>query len=129
MKKRLTLILGFLYLTYASVAAAQQGQTPRIQNPIRAQSISAFIADVLNAIVQIGIPICILAIIWVGFRYVKAQGKPDELKEVHAAFLYTVIGIAIFIGASIIAGVIQGTICDIGFTNLCGNSNTGTFRR
>jgi hypothetical protein len=107
-----------LYMFCPTLFAGAQ-QKYQLENPIRANDVPKFIADVLAAVVQIGIPICILAIIYVGFRYVKAQGKPEELKEVHAAFLYTVVGIAIFIGATVIAGIIQGTICDIGFTNLC----------
>jgi hypothetical protein len=55
-----------------------------------------------------------LAIIYCGFLFVKAIGKPEEIKKAKDALLYTVIGAAILLGAWTIAQLISDTIIEIG---------------
>ena len=50
------------------------------------------------------------AFIWAGFLYVKAQGNPGELDKAKTVFIDTCIGVAILLGAKIIASIIVGTI-------------------
>ena len=85
-----------------------------IQNPLRVNSIAEFISALLRAVIAIGIPIAILFIVLAGFKFIAAQGSPDKLSEARTNFLYVVIGIAIFIGASALAELIMATIRQIG---------------
>jgi hypothetical protein len=62
----------------------------------------------------IGVPILVLAIIYAGFLYVKAQGNPGELEVAHRTLLYTVIGGALLLGSFVIAEAIRATVADIG---------------
>ena len=87
-----------------------------IHNPLGPkgpQTINAFIQLVLIGVIKIGFPVIALAIIYCGFLFVKAQGKPEEIKKAKDALLYTVIGAALLLGAWAIAQLIANTITQI----------------
>ncbi len=82
-----------------------------IENPLKGlNSIPNFVAIILGYVVRIGGVIAIFAFIYVGYLFVKARGNPGELKTAREAFINTVIGVAILLGAQIIASIIVGTI-------------------
>ena len=82
-----------------------------LSNPLGSvASIQELIVKILNLVVQIGLPVIVLMIIYSGFKYVMARGNESEIKEAHKAILWTVIGAAIILGASVIAHAIQGTV-------------------
>ncbi len=83
---------------------------PPIENPIAANDFKQFLAIVLNIIIQIGTPIVIIAIIFVGFKFVMAQGNESKLKEAKSAFFWVVIGAAIVIGCNVIVAIIESTV-------------------
>lgn len=85
-----------------------------VQNPLKAKSISEFVEQILQAVVIIGIPIAILFIVFAGFKFVLAQGNPDALKLARKNLINTIIGIAIFLGAWLIAQVIYNTVKALG---------------
>lgn len=60
----------------------------------------------------------VLFIVYAGFKFVLARGKPEELKKARDNFLWTIIGIAIFLGAWLLASVIKNTVNQLG-----GNQN------
>ena len=80
-------------------------------NPLKnIDSLPDLLKVVLNAIVELGTIVLILAFVWVGFSFVKAQGKPEELTKARSAFVWTIIGGAILLGAASIAAVIESTV-------------------
>ncbi len=81
-----------------------------IINPLEFNCVSELIFAVVDAVAQIGFYIVILFIIYSGFLFVKARGNPEELKKAKQTFLWTVIGAAILLGASLLANVIDGTL-------------------
>jgi hypothetical protein len=90
----------------------------RLVNPLGVDSICALIGVLLNAAIVIGIPIAVLFIVYAGFKFVLARGNPSQLTEARSNMLYTVIGIAIFVGASLIAKVIIATVEQLGVTGV-----------
>ena len=78
------------------------------------QNLSDFIKVIIEIVLVVGVPILVLAIIYAGFLYVKAQGNPGELEVAHRALLYTVIGGVLLLGAFVIANAIGQTVHDIG---------------
>ena len=56
----------------------------------------------------------ICAFIWVGFLYIKAQGNPSEITKAHNAFFGVCVGVAVLLGAQLIASIIVGTINSLG---------------
>ncbi len=93
-------------------------QFSKLKNPLGDSSgvgsLTDFIARILNIVVMVGIPILVLAFMWVGFSYVKAQGNPAKISENHKALLAVIIGGALLIGASKLATAIKDTVEQIG---------------
>lgn len=85
-----------------------------IQNPLQVKTVSEFIEKLLKAVIQIGVPIAVLFIILAGFKFITAQGSPDELAKARRNFFYVLIGIAIFIGAWALAQLIVATLRNAG---------------
>lgn len=79
-------------------------------NPL--QNIDSF-PDLLNAIigaiVDIGFIVLILMLVFVGFKFVAAQGREEELRNARSALVWTVIGGLILLGAEAISLVVQST--------------------
>jgi len=109
MKKYITYVASFFVLSIPAVAFAQ------ITNPLKnASSIPQIISSLLGYVVKIGGIVAIFAFIYTGYLFVKAQGSPAELENAKKAFFNTCIGVAILLGAQIIASIIVGTISAIG---------------
>ena len=86
-----------------------------LDNPLgnRVNNLPSFIYMILDLAFQIGAIFSVLAIIYVGFLFVSGRGDREKLKTARTAFLYTVIGIAVLLGAVLIATVIQSTISNV----------------
>ena len=84
--------------------------SPAITNPLRSESIIELLTALLGIVVQIGIPLIALAIVYSGFLFVKAQGNETQLSEAKSTLYWTVIGAAIVLGAFVISQVIRTTI-------------------
>lgn len=82
----------------------------QIENPTNIGNISDLLKALLSLAVQVGVPILVIAIIYVGFLFVQAQGNETKLAEAKAAFFWTIIGAAIVLGAFVISSAIQNTI-------------------
>ncbi|PCI20189.1 hypothetical protein COB64_02665 [Candidatus Wolfebacteria bacterium] len=116
------LVGSLLVLISASPVQAQvSGITPTeeisipitINNPIKPDNLASFVKSILDVVLTIGIPIVALAIIYSGFLFVAAQGKPEKLDTAKQTFLYTLIGAAILLGSWVLAQAIGGTIAEI----------------
>lgn len=64
----------------------------------------------------IGLPVAVVFLVYVGFKFVAAQGNAEKIKEARRNLLNTIIGIAIFLGAWTIATVIANTMAQLGVT-------------
>lgn len=105
----------FIYLFFPlKFSEAAGGSTTGIDNPLNASSIQGLIDLIIKAMIEIGTPIAILFLIWSGFLYVEARGNPTKVAKAHQALLWTLVGIAVLLGASILAKIIAGTINQLG---------------
>lgn len=72
------------------------------------------LADLFYEIVEfiIGLSYVVIAVFYLlaGFKFVKAQGNPEELSGAKRAFMNTTIGAIIIIGINVITQVIQSII-------------------
>lgn len=85
-----------------------------LDNPLQVNSFCGLVIKLVQAVTVIGIPIAILFIVWAGFKFVLAQGNPGEITKARQNFLNVVIGIGIFVGATLIANVIVNTLHQLG---------------
>ncbi len=95
--------------------SSSSGGSGQLQNPLKPEytSIPDFLAALLDIVITIAIPIIVIMIIYSGFLFVKAQGKPEELVTARKALMWTIIGAAIILGASLLSYAISGTVDEI----------------
>ncbi|MFA5764054.1 MAG: hypothetical protein WC915_04540 [archaeon] len=102
-------ISAFLIAMTPSTSSAQ------IQNPLKGVgNITGLVSSMMVYVTRIGGVIAIFAFIYSGFLFVKAQGNPEGLKTAKTVFKNTVIGVAILLGAQLIASIVVGTIKSVG---------------
>jgi hypothetical protein len=87
-----------------------QGGTFVLCNPLAANNFCDLITAILNVVIALGVPIAVLFLVWSGFRFIFARGRPAELESAKKNFMYVIIGIAVFLGAWTLAKVISATI-------------------
>jgi len=103
--KIIATVFSFLLLMAPMFVFAQ------IQNPLKAGSdIPTFINNILSYVVRIGGIVAIFAFIWSGYLFVKARGNDKELSTAKEVFVNTCIGVAVLLGAQLIASIVTGTI-------------------
>ncbi|MFA5651857.1 MAG: hypothetical protein WC933_00640 [Candidatus Paceibacterota bacterium] len=82
-----------------------------IANPLgNLNDIPSFVAKILGYIVKIGGVFAIFMFILSGYKFVVAQGNPEKLKDARTTFINTCIGVAVLLGAQLIASIIVGTL-------------------
>lgn len=82
----------------------------RLENPLKnIDSFPDLLAAILGAVVQIGFMLLILMLVYVGFKFVAAQGNEEKLRDARSALVWTVIGGLILLGAEAISLVVQST--------------------
>lgn len=89
----------------------------KFENPFRGGETSLFglLRKIINEILMpLGGAVAVLAFIYSGFLYVKAQGNTTKIGEAHQALLFTSIGTAVLLGAWVLANVICQTISELG---------------
>lgn len=74
-----------------------------------------------NVVMPIGAVIVVLYIIYAGFTFVTAQGKPKEIEEAKKRLLWALVGAAILLGATAISAALCTTLKNvINNPNICG---------
>jgi len=81
-----------------------------LTNPLKADSLNELLVLVLDAIIDIGVVVVTLMIIYCGFLFVTAQGNPEAIGTARTALMWTIIGALILLGAKTIAMVISETV-------------------
>ena len=81
-----------------------------LKNPIKFDTFSAFVSAVTKTAVQVLMPFVVLAFIYSGFLFVRAQGKENELKAAKDAIMWSVVGALILFGAWGFAEMIGKTV-------------------
>jgi len=86
-----------------------------ITNPLRIGSdIPSIITAVLqNIVMPLASVLVVLAILYSGFKFVIAQGKPKEIEEARSGLLWVLIGALVLLGATGISAALKSTVDSI----------------
>jgi len=103
-----------LFLPFGFVKGTDVVIPVKLKNPIKADSFQELVEAILKVVVTIGTPIAILAIIYSGFLFVKARGKPEDLVAARTALMWTIIGVVVLLGAQLLSIIISTTIKNLG---------------
>lgn len=84
-------------------------------NPLQSgTSLSSFLSSILAFVIRIGTIVIILMLVYIGYKFVIAQGKPGEIEAAKKMLLWTIIGALVLLGAQAISSAIQATVSAIG---------------
>jgi hypothetical protein len=70
----------------------------------------AFLTNILQFVITIGAIVVTLMVVWVGYKFVVAQGNSEKISEARNMLLWTVIGALVLLGAQAISLGIQATV-------------------
>lgn len=88
-----------------------EAESARLTNPMGGiESIPAFFQALLDIVMVFAIPFIVFFIIYAGFLYVMAQGKPEQIAKAHSALLYAIIGGVLILAANVLLAVVTGTV-------------------
>ena len=83
----------------------------RLFNPLgEGTSLETLLGDILQLVIRIGSIVIVLMIVFVGYKFVVAQGNSGKIEEARRMLLWTVVGALILLGAEAIALGIQATV-------------------
>lgn len=105
----------YVFPTSLVFAQPSSGSVSLIPNPLgeNNKTLASFIALLLDTIFPIAGMVSVFFLIYAGFMMVMAGGNEEKLKSSKQAFLWTVIGISILLGAKVLSIVICGTLNQI----------------
>jgi len=86
-------------------------------------TIKDLIAKILKVVIEFAIPVVVVMVIYSGFLYVVARGKPEAIETAHKTLTWTLIGAAIILGAQLISNVIIDTVSNISKDSGISNSS------
>ena len=91
------------------------GQNVTLINPLKSgTSLESFLGNILDFIIRIGTIVVILMLVFVGYKFVVAQGVPGKIEEARNMLLWTVIGALVLLGAKAISVGILATVQALG---------------
>lgn len=90
---------------------------PSLQNPLQTKDVKTLLGTIVDFAIFIGLILAVLVFIFIGFKFVMAQGSDSALKEAKTWFLYAVIGTAVLISAKVIVDVVTNTFISAGIVN------------
>jgi len=106
------LVFALFMLPIFVLAQSTGNNTVTIENPFNGgNDLGSLITTILTKVIMpIAAIVSVMYIIWAGFKYVTAQGKPAEIEKANQNLLYALIGVGILLGAAGIPAVIQATV-------------------
>jgi hypothetical protein len=91
------------------------GPDGRVENPLRgADSIGELFQTLAQFVIDLAYVVIAAFLILSGFKFIKAQGKPEELAKAKATFWYTIIGAIIIIGMDTMIAVFKRILEQLG---------------
>lgn len=85
-----------------------------LENPLAFGTLEEFLYALLKIVIQIGFPILVLFIVYIGFLFVQhsAEGS-DKLKDDKKYLFWAIVGGLILLGAQALALAIEATVSDL----------------
>lgn len=82
----------------------------QIDNPIAANSLQEFFSSIVDGLIQLGVVVSALGIMYGGFLLVTAQGDEEKVANGRKTITWAVVGTAVLLGAKVIFVIIKGTV-------------------
>jgi hypothetical protein len=109
------LLLPIVLLTVVSVTHAQAACTGTdcLQNPTGNGSLQSFLAAAFKGLVKVSLPVITVFIVYSGFLFVTAQGRPAQLDIAKRNLFFSLLGALLILSAWVLANIIGGTVTNL----------------
>lgn len=83
-----------------------------LANPLSSKfnTVGGLINSLMEIFSYVAVIIAVLALIWVGFQFIMAQGNSERISELKTWFYYIIIGTAIILASRLIVSVVINTL-------------------
>ena len=102
MKKIIAIFIPFLIPSFLFAAS--------LDNPLAFDTLYDFLVAVLDVAIAIAFPALVLFFVWIGFKFLTAQGDPKEIQKAREYFLWAIVGALLVLGARVLAEAIRATV-------------------
>lgn len=89
------------------------GSTIGLCNPLATDSLTDFLANLLKLVAEIGFPVIVLFIVYIGFLFIAAEGNPKKLASARSYLFWAIVGALIVLGAQALSYAIQATVTQL----------------
>jgi len=103
----------FLAILIGALWKARVTDAQALENPLKTGTLTEFLEALVNVLIQLGIPVAAMFIIYSGFLFVTARGNEAQLESAKKTFFWAIIGTAILLGAFIIIRIVTGTVREL----------------
>jgi hypothetical protein len=86
----------------------------KIQGTVVDAAINQIFSHLLQTGTTIAAVVCAFWVMWSGFQYMAAGGNPRQMESAKQGFFNALIGIALVLGARVVAGMIVSAMAGIG---------------
>ncbi len=90
---------------------------PKLVNPLKLKyggSIENLVFELVDIAIFAGTVVAVFVLLFIGFKFVMAQGDPGAIKDAKAWLLYAIIGIAILISSKAVVEIMKNTLISAG---------------
>ncbi|HEX8591368.1 MAG TPA: hypothetical protein VF696_01280 [Candidatus Paceibacterota bacterium] len=96
--------------TAAGTGGGSGGTTGQVLiNPLKVDSLEGLLDLVVEAAIDLGTIVLVLALIWTGFKFITAQGNPTEITNARKMLMWVLLGGLLLLGAKGLSEVIKST--------------------
>ena len=106
----------YIWIFIITIGASQvlaAGQNPsggfKFESPIGAENLAQIITKITEVVLQVGVIVVVLALVYSGYLFIAARGNEDKISDAKRTFLWTVVGAIVLLGAQTLAAVICNT--------------------
>jgi len=104
----LTLVLSPFFI---SSVFAQGGSEAKLESPLGTDDIKILLVTIIdNVVIKIGTIVAVMFLIYSGYLFVEARGNESKVTKARETFTWTIVGIAVLLGAKAIAMIVTKTI-------------------
>ncbi len=102
-------VIAYAWLLNAAASFAAT-ETDKLESPIKAKSLQEFFSAIVDVLIQLGVVISALGIMYGGFLLVTAQGDEEKVASGRKTLTWAMVGTAVLLGAKVIFVAIKGTV-------------------
>lgn len=118
MNRIITSLIAFAWLATADPAFAQSGQQNKIHSQTSFDSLQQVVKSLFDVALVFIPAVATIFVVVSGYRYMTAQGNPDQVEKAKKSLTWSVVGFVIALSSVIIIKLVADTVApglDTGF--------------